>query len=218
MIVADDHPLFLDGLVSTLDGAQDICVVGRAADADSAAQLAREHVPDIALLDLNLPGHGLSAAREIAASCPSTKIVVLTVSENEDDLMDALKAGASGYVLKGVSARELLSVLRSIAGGEVYVAPALAGRLMREMAKPRVAGPLDELSQRELEVLEQLATGMSNQEIARKLGLAEKTVKHYMTNILMKLQVRSRIEAALLAQKIGHVAHEDSSTTGPSNR
>jgi DNA-binding NarL/FixJ family response regulator len=128
---------------------------------------------------------------------------MLTVSEDEDDLLEAMKAGASGYVLKGVSARELATVLRSVSAGDVYVAPSLAFGLLREMSKPRASDPLAELSSRERQVLELVASGLSNHEIGLKLGLAEKTIKHYMTNILTKLQVRSRVEAALLAAKVG---------------
>lgn len=202
-IVADDHPLFLEGVVTSLRAAGDVEVIGQASTAAGAVRLARDHLPDVALLDVTMPGGGLQAARDIATACPATKIVMLTVSEDEDDLLAAMKAGASGYVLKGVSAWELLSVLRSVARGEVYVAPALAGHLLREMTKPRPADPLAELTVREHQVLELVATGLSNQEVGLRLGLAEKTVKHYMTNILAKLQVRSRVEAALLVQRAG---------------
>ena len=203
VVVADDHPLFLEGVVSSLRSAGDFEVVAQATDAAGALRLTREHVPDLALLDVSMPGGGLQAARDIATACPATRIVMLTVSEDEDDLMAALKAGAAGYILKGVAARELAAVLRSVAAGEVYVAPSLASRMLREMSRPRPTNPLDELTAREREVLELVATGLSNYEIGRRLGLAEKTVKHYMTNVLTKLQVRSRVEAALLAQKSG---------------
>ena len=203
VIVADDHPLFLEGVLTSLRAADDIIVVGQATDAAGALRLAREHLPDLALLDVTMPGGGIKAARDIATVCPATKIVMLTVSEDEDKLVAALKAGASGYVLKGVSAGELVSVVRSVYGGEVYVAPTLAWSLLREMSKPRPHTPLDELTVRERKVLELVATGLGNYEIGLRLGLAEKTVKHYMTNILAKLRVRSRVEAALLAQKAG---------------
>jgi DNA-binding NarL/FixJ family response regulator len=201
--VADDHPLFLDGLVASLRAAGDFEVVGQATDAAGALRLAREHLPDLMLLDVSMPGGGLQAARDVATACPATRIVMLTVSEDEDDLMAALKAGASGYVLKGVSARELAAVLRAVCNGEVYVAPPLASRMLRELSRPRPSSPLDELTQREREVLELVATGLSNYEIGMRLHLAEKTIKHYMTNVLTKLQVRSRVEAALLAQRAG---------------
>jgi DNA-binding NarL/FixJ family response regulator len=163
----------------------------------------REELPELALLDVTMPGGGIQAAGRIAAACPATKIVMLTVSEDEDDLLAAMKAGARGYVLKGVSARELAAVLRAVNAGEVYVAPSLAWSLLRELSEPRPSDPLAELSTRERQVLELVASGLSNQEIGLQLGLAEKTVKHYMTNILTKLQVRSRVEAALLAARVG---------------
>ena len=203
VVVADDHPLFREGVINSLRSMPDILVVGQASDADEAVRLVREELPDLALLDVTMPGGGIEAARKIAAACPATRIVMLTVSEDEDDLLAAMKAGASGYVLKGVSARELAGVVRSVSAGEVYVAPSLAFGLLREMSKPRASDPLAELSGRERQVLELVANGLSNQEIGLKLGLAEKTIKHYMTNILTKLQVRSRVEAALLAARVG---------------
>jgi two-component system, NarL family, nitrate/nitrite response regulator NarL len=203
IVVADDHPLFREGVVTSLGSIADMCVVGQAENADQAVQAVRDEVPDLVLLDITMPGGGIDAARKIASVSPATRIVMLTVSEDEDDLLEAMKAGASGYVLKGVSARELASVLRSVSAGEVYVASSLAFGLLREMSRPRPSDPLAELSSRERQVLELVASGMSNQEIGLELGLAEKTIKHYMTNILTKLQVRSRLEAALLAAKVG---------------
>lgn len=203
VIVADDHPLFLEGIVSAVGMDGRFVVVGQATDAAGAVRLARKHVPDLAVLDVSMPQGGLTAARDIAVACPSTKIVMLTVSEDEDDLLAAFKAGASGYVLKGVSARELLAVLHAVCDGAVYVTPALAGRLLSEMTKQRPVDPLGELTGREREVLELVAQGLSNQEIGLRLGLAEKTVKHHMTNILSKLHLRSRVEVAVLAHRIG---------------
>jgi DNA-binding NarL/FixJ family response regulator len=202
IIVADDHPMFRAGVVGTLGSFPDLLVVAEAEDADTATTLVRHHLPDVALLDITMPGGGLRAAREIGVACPATRVVMLTASEDEDDLLAAMKAGASGYVLKGAGASELVEVIRKVAAGEVYVAPALAWGLLREMSRPRTS-PLDELSAREREVLQLVAEGLSNQEVADRLGLAEKTIKHHMTNILGKLQVRSRVEAALLAYREG---------------
>jgi len=203
VVVADDHPLFLDGVITSLRSMPEVQVVGQAADAAGALRVVREELPDIVLLDVTMPGGGIDAAQKISAACPATRIIMLTVSEDEDDLLAAMKAGASGYVLKGVSARELASVVRGVSSGEVYVAPSLAFGLLREMSTPRPNDPFAELSTRERQVLELVANGRSNQEIGLKLGLAEKTIKHYMTNILTKLQVRSRVEAALLAARSG---------------
>ena len=119
IVVADDHPLFREGVVTSLGSVADICVVGQAENADQAVQAVRDEVPDLVLLDITMPGGGIDAARKIASVSPATRIVMLTVSENEDDLLEAMKAGASGYVLKGVSARELASMLRTVSAGEV---------------------------------------------------------------------------------------------------
>ncbi len=208
LVVADDHPLFRAGVVASLQAAPDLEVVSQASDAATALAMARELLPDVALLDIAMPGGGLNAARDITGACPATRVVMLTVSEDEDDLLAAMKAGASGYVLKGAGATELIDVIRSVHAGQVYVAPALAWGLLREMSKPRTS-PLDELTTREREVLELVASGLGNQEIGDRLGLAEKTIKHYMTNILGKLQVRSRVEAALLAAREGMGAPPD---------
>lgn len=206
--IADDHPMFRAGVVMSLREEEDIEIVGEAADATAALGLARAELPHVMILDINMPGGGLEAARQVAAACPATRIVMLTVSEDEDDLLAAMKAGASGYVLKGAGASELARVIRSVHAGEVYVAPALAWGMLREMRTPRTS-PYDALTDREREVLELVAEGLSNQEVAERLGLAEKTIKHYMTNILGKLQVRSRVEAALLVAREGPPHHKD---------
>jgi DNA-binding NarL/FixJ family response regulator len=204
IVVADDHPMFRAGVVGTLGSYPDIEVVGEAEDAAGAVELVRQRLPDVCLLDITMPGGGLQAARDIAVAGPATRVVMLTASEDEDDLLAAMKAGASGYVLKGAAAAELVGVIRRVAAGEVYVASTLAWSLLREMSRPRIrTSPLDELTAREREVLELVAEGLSNQEVGDRLGLAEKTIKHYMSNILGKLQVRSRVEAALLAYREG---------------
>jgi DNA-binding NarL/FixJ family response regulator len=202
IVVADDHPMFRAGVVSSLAAHPDFEVVGEGASAEEALALAEKLQPDVCLLDIAMPGGGLVAARQITGNFPQTRVVMLTVSEDEDDLLSAMKSGASGYVLKGAAASELVNVLKMVNAGEVYVAPGLAWGLLREMSRPRSA-PLDELSTREREVLELVAAGLSNQEIGERLGLAEKTIKHYMTSILGKLRVRSRVEAALLAYREG---------------
>ena len=205
VVVADDHPLFREGVIASLSADAGILVVGEAGEADTAVRLVREVLPDVALLDVDMPGDGLRAASRIASASPATRVIMLTSSEDEDHLLTALKAGASGYVLKGVSASELTHIVRSVSAGDVYVAPALAFGLLHEMTRPRprASDPLEELGPREREVLELVASGLSNQEIGLRLGLAERTVKHYLTNVLKKLQVRSRVEAALLAAKGG---------------
>ena len=203
ILVADDHPLFLEGLVATLAGDEEMQVVATAVDASAAVRAAREHQPDLALLDVAMPGGGLEAARLIGTASPTTRVVMLTSSENQDNLVAAMNAGAKGYVLKGIAGRELRAILKSVHGGDVYVAPGLAYGMIKGLTRPRAHDPLEELTKREREVLELVGAGLSNAEIGGRLGLAEKTVKHYMTAILGKLQVGSRVEAALLAYKAG---------------
>jgi two-component system, NarL family, nitrate/nitrite response regulator NarL len=203
VVVADDHPLFREGVIATLSADEGIRVVAEAGEADGAVRAVRETLPDVVLLDVDMPGSGLLAASRIASVSPATRVIMLTVSEDEDHLLSAMKAGASGYVLKGVSATELIRIVRSVSAGDVYVAPSLAFGLLHEMTRPQPTDPLEELGPREREVLELVASGLSNQEIGLRMGLAERTVKHYMTNVLKKLQVRSRVEAALLAAKGG---------------
>jgi two-component system, NarL family, nitrate/nitrite response regulator NarL len=203
VIVVDDHPLFLDGLAATLSADPELDVVATGLDASSAVRAAREHQPDLALLDITMPGGGIDAARQIGEASPATRVVMLTSSENEDDLVAAMDAGARGYVLKGVAGRELRTILKSVQRGDVYVPPALAYAMIKGLTGPPAVDPLAELTEREREVLELVANGLSNGEIGGRLGIAEKTVKHYMTAILAKLDVSGRVEAALVAYKAG---------------
>lgn len=206
IVVVDDHPLFRDGVSMILAGEADMEVVGQGASAEEAVRLAHDLLPDVMLLDIDMPGNGLEAARRIAEIFPVIRIILLTVSEAEDNLLAAMKAGARAYILKGVPGRELVRIVRLVLAGESYVPPALAASLLADMGKPAAqrraqADVRDQLTQREVDILELLAKGMSNKEIGEKLFLTEKTVKHYVTNILQKLQVHNRVEAALLAQK-----------------
>src|SRR5512140_3820063 len=205
IVVVDDHPLFREGVAALLQSEANIEVVGQGASAEEAGKLAADFMPDLMLLDIDMPGNGLEAARRIVSSYPVIRIVMLTVSESEENLLAAMKAGAKAYILKGVAGRELLRIVRLVLAGESYVPSALAASLLTDLGKPsatkRAADARDELTQREMEILELLAQGMSNKEIGEKLFLTEKTVKHYVTNILQKLQVHNRVEAALLAQK-----------------
>jgi DNA-binding NarL/FixJ family response regulator len=201
VVVGDDHPLFREGVVHSLSAEGDIEVVAEASSGAEAVRMATELLPDLVVLDLGMPeGGGIAATRQIAASCPATAILILTVSEDPDDLLQALKAGARGYVLKGVPAHGLIQAVRAVTAGEVYVAPTLASSILHELTRPTV-DPFDQLTPRERDVLELVAKGQTNREIGEGLYLAEKTVKHYMTNVLQKLHVRSRLEAALLAQR-----------------
>lgn len=202
IVVADDHPLFRQGVVQTLTAEDGFSVIGEAGTGEEAFRLAVEHNPDILLLDIGMPGAGgIATVEQVAASCPLTRVLMLTVSENPDDLMQALKAGARGYVLKGVSSSGLVSAIQAVTAGEVFVTPVLASTILYEMTHDEPGDPLDELTERERQVLQLLGEGLTNREIGERLYLAEKTVKHYMTSVLQKLHVRSRVEAALLAQR-----------------
>lgn len=202
ILLVDDHPLFRQGVAYTLSREPDFTVVGEAATGRNALELARTLAPDVVLLDITMPeGDGLETAARLAQEAPLAHIVMLTASEDGDDLVTAMKVGARGYVVKGAGAAEVVAAVRSVAAGEAYITPRMAGNLLLELTHKPAANPLDELTEREREVLALLAQGMTNREIGQQLSLAEKTVKHYVTSVLQKLHVRSRVEAALLAQR-----------------
>lgn len=203
LIVADDHPIFREGLVQSLSETGEFDVVATGASAEEAVALARKYSPDVALLDLSMPGNGITAAKEIVANKLAKHVAMLTVSEDDTDVTNALQVGAIGYVLKGVSAEELRRILKGIARGEAHVSPRLAAQVLKIMQAPqkKVHNPIDDLTKREEEILRLVATGQSNREVADALMLQEKTVKHYMTVILSKLHARNRVEAALIAHE-----------------
>lgn len=205
VVIADDHPIFRDGLHRTLEEADGFKVLAAGSNADEAVSLVRTHQPDIVILDLSMPGGGISATRRIAEMANPPFIAILTVSENSSDVADALEAGAIGYIVKGVTARELTASLRSIASGEGFVSPGLASRMLlqinRGSGSQKETDAIDDLTHREEEILRRVAKGLSNREIADELGIQEKTVKHYMTAILSKLHARNRVEAALIAHE-----------------
>jgi DNA-binding NarL/FixJ family response regulator len=207
LVVIDDHPMLREGVVRTLGGERDMRVVAEGGSAEDALRLAREHLPDVILLDVSMPGGGLKAAADIAVACPIVKIIMLTVSQDEEHVMEAFKAGASGYVLKGVSGAEFASIVRDVHGGRNYITPELAAGLLqdadRRSARDDKRDALEALTPREREILQELAKGSSNKVIARTLALSEKTVKHHMTNILQKLRVHNRVEAAIMAKDAG---------------
>jgi DNA-binding NarL/FixJ family response regulator len=200
--VVDDHPLYRSGVVATLQAFDDIKVVGEGASADDALKLARQLDPDIMLLDISMPGNGLKATADIKKTGSKSRIIILTASEDENEVIKALEAGAVAYALKGIGGDDLASLIRTIADGGSYVAPTLAGRLLLNAggrAGDAEAIAFKSLATRELEIARLLTRGLSNKEIARSLGLQEKTIKHYMTQLLQKLHARNRVEAAMLA-------------------
>ena len=199
--IVDDHPLVREGLVHALEGMNGFAVVGVGESAEQAVKFVTDIRPDILVLDLNIRGSGLQALRDMRLQDRYTRVLVLTVSDDEMDLMEALRNGASGYALKGIGAADLRSVLHGIHSGESYVTPSLGARALASISrttKARSAATANSLSKRELEIHSFIRKGCCNKEIGRSLNLSEKTVKHYLTNIFRKLKVRNRTELAII--------------------
>ena len=205
VVLADDHPIYRDGLARSLNDDPGLEVVGEASDGAEAAEVVLRERPDVVLLDISMPkGGGIAALSRIMQMEAPPRVAMLTASEADDDLMQAIKLGAMGYILKGVGAGELVDLVHELHAGRSYVSPGLAGRLLVAMRRRDVkveANPLDDLSRREEDILKLVAQGKSNREVGEALELQEKTVKHYMTSSLQKLQVRNRVEAAMLARQ-----------------
>lgn len=201
--IIDDHPLFREGVARSLGEIGGFEIVGEGSSAEDAERLVAAMRPDIVLLDISMPGGGLTAAANIMAGHPGQKVVMLTVSEANADVAQALNAGARGYVLKGVGSKALAEILSNVAAGESYVSPTLSARLLSDLLQPanRKADPIQQLTGREADILRLVAEGLSNKEVAARLSLQEKTVKHHMTRVLAKLNVRNRTEAALLMRE-----------------
>jgi DNA-binding NarL/FixJ family response regulator len=199
--VVDDHPLFREGVVHVLREAEAINVVAEGGSAADAVRIAVESQPDVMLLDLNMPGGGLVAAESIYKECPSTKVLILTVSEEEDDIVGCIRAGVCGYVLKGVSSSDLIRTVIDVQRGDVIITPGLAARMLNKLTSNSAESESEQLSTeltgREHAILKEVALGMTNKEVARILSLSEKTIKHHMTSIMQKLHVRNRVEAAM---------------------
>ena len=194
--VVDDHPLFREGVTRSLSEISDFAVVGEGASSDDAAMIAANNHPDIMLLDVSMPGGGLSAVSDVLARSPTTKVLMLTVSEEVDTLLGALQRGAMGYVLKGVGSRGLAEAIQTVLRGSRYISPTMSAKVMENSLN---GGTSDKssLTPREREVMDLVAQGLSNKHIGLRLSLQEKTVKHHMTQILSKLGVSNRTEAAL---------------------
>ena len=209
IVVVDDHPLFREGVVSTLQESGFFDVVAQAGSLEDAVKAAEKHLPDLMLLDVSMPGGGIETAREISKRVPVVKLIMLTVSEHEEDVQAALRAQARGYVLKGVASEDLISILKAIHNGDSYISPNLAANLLMRGSEESKTTDLVEdfdLSARERQILEKLSIGMSNREIADDIYLSEKTVKHYMTNIMHKLHVSNRVQAAIKAYEMSKVS------------
>ncbi|RCW82215.1 response regulator [Phyllobacterium bourgognense] len=206
--VIDDHPLFREGVRRSLSEINGFQIVGEGCTKEDAIRIARDHSPDVILLDISMPGGGLDAVSPILDHFPDQKIIMLTVSERSDDVTKALNSGAKAYVLKGVGSRALAEIIRAVASGEGYVSPALSARMLSDLSSisnaPNRTDPISELSSREYEVLDLAASGLSNKRIALKLDIHEKTVKHHMGRIFAKLNVTNRTEAAMALRDAGH--------------
>jgi two-component system nitrate/nitrite response regulator NarL len=209
VLLVDDHTLFRSGIRSLLQRHAEFTVVGEAADGVEGIKRARQLQPDVVLLDLNMPGmSGVETLQLMLQDCPKTAVIMLTVSEDAEDLSAALKAGARGYLIKNIDADYLVRALRRAAAGEAVVAEAMTAKLvtqLRNVGVARVAPPseLDKLTPREKEILACLARGESNKSIARTLDVAESTVKIHVQNILKKFNLSSRVQAAVFAVGYG---------------
>ena len=204
VLVVDDQELFRRGLIMLLSGDADIEVVGEASDGITATELAVKTAPDVILLDVRMPRRtGVEACRGIKEAVPSAKIIMLTVSDEEADLYESVKNGASGYLLKDSSIEEVAQAIRVVNEGQSLISPSMAVKLIdefKQMSKPdREQGPALRLTERELEVLRLVAKGLNNREVAKELFISENTVKNHVRNILEKLHLHSRMEAVVYA-------------------
>ena len=207
-IIVDDHALFRRGLEMVLEEEPDIELVGQASDGAEAVEKAAESLPDVVLMDIRMPrSSGIEACRAVKEAAPSAKIIILTISDEEEDLFEAIRAGASGYLLKDIPLDEVAEAVRSVHGGQSLINPSMAGKLLTEFATlARRDGearaqevPAPKLTEREMEVLKLVARGMNNRDIAKELFISENTVKNHVRNILEKLQIHSRMEAVMVA-------------------
>jgi DNA-binding NarL/FixJ family response regulator len=210
VLIVDDHDLFRTGLRNLLE-EQGVQIVGEAASGAEAVRSVRELAPDVVVMDLSMPGMGgVDATRHISSIAPLTRVVMLTISDSDADVMDAIFAGACGYLLKDSSIQDLIAGIQAASRGESLISPAIAAKVLQRVratgTQPEIAGTIKaELSERELEVLKLIANGRDNAVIAAELHISPKTVKNHISNILMKLQIDNRIQAAVYAVRGGIV-------------
>lgn len=205
IVLVDDHAIVRQGLRTYLELQSDIEVVGEASDGNEALEVVRETLPDIVLMDLVMPNaDGVEATRAVTAASPSTRVIVLTSFSEDEKVFASIKAGAQGYLMKDVLPQDLVKAIRTVYSGEAQLDPEIARKLMQEFTNPQPATPRHDLTERELEVLRLIAHGKTNKDIAGDLVLSEKTVKTHVSNILQKLHLSDRTQAAVYAlrQKI----------------
>ena len=216
VLLADDHALVREGTRRLLETENDVEVVAEAASGEEAVEATKRLHPDIAIMDIAMPGMGgIEATRSIKVSCPETAVLVLSAYDDEPYLMKLLEVGAAGFLLKSVHGRELISAIRAVSRGESVLQPSIAEKIMLRMSSQTEAqqSMTDLLSEREFEVLRLAARGLPNKEIARRLGLSIRTVHSHLANIFMKMQVGSRTEAVLLALRQGMISLQDTYDT-----
>ncbi len=205
LVIVDDHPLYREGVATSIQRDPTLNVIAQGETAEDAIRLCQQHQPDILLLDIGIPGNGLNALKEIHQQALPVKVIILTASDLEEDVMTSIKHNAMGYVVKGVRGKVLIDIIKTVARGQRYVDPDLAARLLANgYQEPHTQpAPFATLTEREREILRCIARGCNNREIAGQLHLSEKTIKHYVSSILRKLNARNRVEAALMAEKAG---------------
>jgi DNA-binding NarL/FixJ family response regulator len=204
VLVVDDHPLFTAGVTALLSSVEDTEVVATAADGEAAVREATLTRPDVVLMDLNLPGtSGLEATRRIATASPESVVLVLSMLDDDESVLAAMRAGARGYVLKGAGQEELLAAIRAVAAGGAVFGAAVAGRMLAALDAPPPAPAFPGLTEREAQVLSLMAEGRDNREIAAELQVSSKTVANHVSHILTKLQARDRVDAVLRARNPG---------------
>ena len=210
VLIVDDHDLFRNGLRNLLEG-EGVQIVGEAAAGQEAVRIVREVAPDVVVMDLNMPGMGgVEATRHITSIAPLTRVLMLTISDQDNDVIDAILAGACGYLLKDASIQQLMAGIRAAANGESLISPTIAAKVLQRVrassTQPEIERTIRaELSDREIEVLKLIANGKDNAMIAAELHISPKTVKNHISNILMKLQIDNRIQAAVYAVRAGFV-------------
>jgi DNA-binding NarL/FixJ family response regulator len=207
VLIADDHPLFRDGLTALLTDSPDTELMGAATSGTEAVELARETQPDVVVMDLHMPGlNGIEATRRIVADSPHITVLVLTMFDDDDSIFSALRAGARGYLLKGADQEQIRAAIQAAANGEIIFGTQLAARMLAYFTAPAAAAPtpvFPQLTDREREVLDLVAQGRANTAIAARLGLSQKTVRNHVSNILTKLQVADRAQAIVQARDAG---------------